>query len=67
MYIGPGRIKKELEECQKGVEVSGVTAQSRNGALNALVGTIRGPPGTPYENGVFSLDIDIPSTYVVDA
>lgn len=26
-------------------------------------GTIKGPPGTPYEGGVFQLEINIPSKY----
>ncbi|CAK4634992.1 hypothetical protein LEN26_007607 [Aphanomyces euteiches] len=59
-----GRIRKELEECQKDIEVSGVSARPRvEGALDSLIGTIRGPKGTPYENGQFVLDIKIPKTY----
>ncbi|KDO32440.1 hypothetical protein SPRG_02917 [Saprolegnia parasitica CBS 223.65] len=61
---GPGRIRKELEECQKDVETSGVSAHARQpGVLDALVGTIRGPEGTPYANGTFVLEINIPKTY----
>ncbi|CAK4067743.1 unnamed protein product [Aphanomyces euteiches] len=59
-----GRIRKELEECQKDIEVSGVSARPRvEGALDSLIGTIRGPKGTPYENGQFVLEIKIPKTY----
>ncbi|RHY16840.1 hypothetical protein DYB25_006009 [Aphanomyces astaci] len=55
---------KELEECQRGVEVSGVSASLRtDGVYDALVGTIRGPAGTPYEGGHFVLEINIPKTY----
>ncbi|CAK4777496.1 unnamed protein product [Aphanomyces euteiches] len=59
-----GRIRKELEECQKDIEVSGVSARPPvEGALDSLIGTIRGPKGTPYENGQFVLEIKIPKTY----
>ncbi|ETW08275.1 hypothetical protein H310_00902 [Aphanomyces invadans] len=59
-----GRIRKELEECQRGVELSGVSASLRSdGVWDALVGTIRGPVGTPYEGGHFVLEINIPKTY----
>ncbi len=62
--IGPGRIRKELEECQKDVETSGVSAYARHeGVLDSLIGTIRGPEGTPYANGLFLLEINIPTTY----
>ncbi|OQR94789.1 ubiquitin-conjugating enzyme E2 [Thraustotheca clavata] len=61
---GPGRIRKELEECQKDIETSGVSAHVRNeGSYDALVGTIRGPEGTPYEGGTFVLEINIPKSY----
>ena len=28
-----------------------------------LIGTITGPPGTPYEGGTYKLRIKIPETY----
>ncbi|EEA06557.1 ubiquitin-conjugating enzyme family protein [Cryptosporidium muris RN66] len=31
--------------------------------LNNIIGYIRGPQGTPYESGIFELEISIPSEY----
>ncbi|KAF4317089.1 hypothetical protein BBO99_00008017 [Phytophthora kernoviae] len=59
-----GRVRKELEECQKDSELSGVTAVPVTAAsVSDLRGTIQGPPGTPYEGGVFDLEIVIPPKY----
>nr|CCA27209.1 ubiquitinconjugating enzyme E2 putative [Albugo laibachii Nc14] len=58
-----GRIQKELLECQKDLQLSGVSASQNGDSLDHLKGTICGPPGTPYEGGVFHIDIHIPSTY----
>lgn len=57
------RIAKELEECRQDVQ-SGVSLQlvSEND-LTHLTGFFNGPPGTPYENGVFKIDINIPNEY----
>ena len=32
-------------------------------SLNHLTGTITGPSGTPYDGGVFKIDIQIPTSY----
>ena len=58
------RIRKELAECSKDVETSGITAVSVDGSLSHLTGTLKGPVGTPYEGGVFTVDIHVPPTYV---
>jgi len=65
MSVGvPGRIKKELAECAKDRELSGVNAVPVDPSkLDELIGTIKGPPGTPYENGIFEVDITIPAQY----
>lgn len=56
-----GRVRKELDECQKDSDLSGVTAVPLNSSsLLELRGSIRGPQGTPYEGGHFELDIQIP-------
>lgn len=57
------RIAKELEECRQDTS-SGVTLElvSEND-LTHLVGYFHGPPGTPYEHGVFKVDINIPNEY----
>jgi len=38
-----------------------MTSQRADGGECCDVGTIKGPPGTPYEGGVFQLEITIPS------
>ncbi|KAF1318881.1 Ubiquitin-conjugating enzyme e2 27, partial [Globisporangium splendens] len=59
-----GRVRKELEECQRDTQVSGVVAVARDPSnLSALQGTLQGPSGTPYEGGVFQLEIIIPPKY----
>ncbi|DAZ93826.1 TPA: hypothetical protein N0F65_009334 [Lagenidium giganteum] len=58
-----GRVRKELIECQKDSQISGVTAVPRGDSLEHLIGTIYGPPGTPYAGGIFHLEITIPSKY----
>lgn len=32
-------------------------------SLYKLLGQIRGPPGTPYEGGMYTIDVEIPDTY----
>ncbi|KAJ8141093.1 hypothetical protein OXX80_006602 [Metschnikowia pulcherrima] len=57
------RIAKELEECRHDTS-SGVSLELVNETdLTHLVGHFQGPPGTPYENGVFKVDITIPNEY----
>lgn len=57
------RIAKELEECRQDTQ-SGVSLElvSEND-LTHLTGYFNGPPGTPYEHGVFKIDINIPNEY----
>jgi ubiquitin-protein ligase len=55
-----GRVRKELEECQRDTHLSGVYAETKGGAADRLQGTIQGPEGTPYEGGVFTIEIIIP-------
>lgn len=57
------RIRKELIECGKEQETSGITAEPVGGSLSHLTGTLKGPEGTPYEGGVFVVDIHVPDTY----
>ncbi|CAI5700817.1 unnamed protein product [Peronospora effusa] len=59
-----GRVRKELDECQKDSELSGVTAVPLHStSLSELRGSIRGPEATPYEGGYFQLEIIIPPKY----
>lgn len=57
------RIAKELEECGQDTQ-SGISLQLVNETdLTHLSGFFRGPPGTPYEGGLFQVDINIPNEY----
>ncbi|EDK46786.1 hypothetical protein LELG_04967 [Lodderomyces elongisporus NRRL YB-4239] len=57
------RIAKELDECRQDTQ-SGVTLKLNNdNDLTKLTGYFRGPPGTPYEGGIFQVAIDIPNEY----
>ncbi|RLN06443.1 hypothetical protein BBJ28_00011415 [Nothophytophthora sp. Chile5] len=63
-----GRVRKELEECQRDPQLSGVMAAPVSDAsLQELRGAFfrlqSGPPATPYEGGVFELEIVIPPKY----
>ncbi|KAI5965375.1 ubc1 [Candida pseudojiufengensis] len=57
------RIAKELEECRQDKQ-SGVKLELNSESdLTKLTGFFKGPPGTPYENGLFQVSIDIPQEY----
>ncbi|KAL0380254.1 UNVERIFIED_CONTAM: Ubiquitin-conjugating enzyme E2 27 [Sesamum angustifolium] len=55
------RVQKELQECNRDFEVSGIRVVPKGEAnLAHLLGTIPGPLGTPYEGGTFKIDITLP-------
>lgn len=58
------RIAKEIGDIQKDPH-SQVTAEpaGADDDLTHLRGSFRGPPGTPYEDGTFFVDIKIPNEY----
>eukprot|EP00947_MAST-08B_sp_MAST-8B-sp1_P000779 g779.t1 len=56
-------IRKEVMECQKDAESSGVTAVVVGDDMTRLRGTIRGPIDSPYTGGAFDVDIQIPASY----
>lgn len=56
------RMKKELERLKKDPP-HGVTCWCKQGKLNCLEANLLGAEGTPYEGGVFKLDIQIPNNY----
>nr|GME05228.1 ubiquitin-conjugating enzyme E2 27 [Ipomoea batatas]GME05543.1 ubiquitin-conjugating enzyme E2 27 [Ipomoea batatas] len=58
-----GRVQKELQECNRDVQVSGIKVSPRGDSLTHLSGTIPGPIGTPYEGGTFKIDITLPDGY----
>ncbi|KAK9277893.1 hypothetical protein L1049_027450 [Liquidambar formosana] len=57
------RVQKELQECNRDVEVSGIKVSPKADKLTHLIGTIPGPLGTPYEGGTFEIDIQLPDGY----
>jgi len=58
------RLLKELADVSSDRDTSGVFAKPVNASnKNHLLGTIKGPGGTPYENGSFDVDIVIPAQY----
>ena len=56
------RLKKELERLRK-EPPHGVTCWPRDGRTDCLQAQLLGAEGTPYEGGVFSLEIQIPDRY----
>ncbi|KAF5757985.1 putative ubiquitin-conjugating enzyme E2, UBA-like superfamily, Ubiquitin-associated [Helianthus annuus] len=58
-----GRVQKELQECNKDINLSGISVNPKFDNLINLIGSIPGPVGTPYEGGTFKIDIDLPDAY----
>ena len=64
--IAIARIQREFKEVIRSEEVSknNIKVELVDGTnFTKLKGEIVGPPDTPYENGRFKLDINIPETY----
>jgi len=59
-----GRMKKEFEILQNPSQ--GISAYPKNQRIDQLEATIQGPDGTPYEKGVFKLEIGIPERYPLE-
>lgn len=57
------RVQKELQECSRDIESSGIRVTPKSENLSRLTGTIPGPMGTPYEGGTFQIDISLPGIY----
>lgn len=59
------RISKELVDFNRSTDAdrAGITLETVKESLANLRATIRGPTGTPYEGGVFVVQITVPSTY----
>ncbi|KAI0470787.1 ubiquitin carrier protein [Xylariaceae sp. FL0804] len=59
------RVAKELSDIEQESLVSRITAQPANntGDLTHLKACVPGPPSTPYEGGVYVVDVKIPSEY----
>jgi ubiquitin-conjugating enzyme (huntingtin interacting protein 2) len=59
-----GRINREIKELMKDNDLE-KNSYAIHEVLESshIVAIIRGPPGTPYEGGVFEIDIRIPNNY----
>ncbi|KAI3871807.1 hypothetical protein MKW98_030303 [Papaver atlanticum] len=57
------RIQKELVDCNKDKGISGISVTLDGDEFTHLTGTITGPVGTPYEGGIFQIDIQMPGEY----
>lgn len=59
------RIQKECKEiiCSKELQENGITIEPLDESLISIKGQIVGPPDSPYEGGIFYLDIKIPTDY----
>ncbi|XWS60216.1 hypothetical protein CRYUN_Cryun07bG0016500 [Craigia yunnanensis] len=58
-----GRVQKELQECSREIDSSGIRVAPKSDNLARLTGIIPGPVGTPYEGGSFEIDIILPDGY----
>ena len=54
------RLMKELRDVKKDESTSGVTLEIVGENIRKMRGTICGPIDSPYEGGLFSVDITIP-------
>jgi ubiquitin-protein ligase len=54
---------KELEECT--IPLVGVSARPLSSSLYTWHGNLRGPVGSPFEGGVFHIEITFPQNYPV--
>jgi hypothetical protein len=60
--VDVSRVQKELTECNRDSDVSGVSIALHDGgsSITHLTGTIAGPLDTPYQGGIFRIDIRLP-------
>ncbi|XP_074598530.1 ubiquitin conjugating enzyme 4 [Brevipalpus obovatus] len=61
--IAVQRMQRELNEVAKFDESQKISVELVGSNLMHLRGRIAGPPDTPYEGGIFIIDIRIPETY----
>jgi ubiquitin-conjugating enzyme E2 D len=57
------RIQKELEEMERDPPVGCTAGPENPNNINKWKAIIIGPPETPYEGGVFNLEINFPPDY----
>eukprot|EP00198_Chlamydomonas_reinhardtii_P000399 XP_001689734.1 ubiquitin conjugating enzyme [Chlamydomonas reinhardtii] len=63
MAVDLGRIQKELKQEIERDTASGVTVHLKNNSLQHLTGYVPGPKDTPYEGGLFAVEINLDNGY----
>ena len=56
------RVHKELREVESSKHLSGVSVELIGEDLTHMHGRLNGPEDTPYQGGLFLLDISLPCT-----
>jgi ubiquitin-conjugating enzyme E2 N len=59
------RIARETADMEKSPP-PGITALARDDNIRYFDVTITGPPGSPFENGVFKFELFLPETYPLE-
>mmetsp|Transcript_6866 Transcript_6866/g.13056 ORF Transcript_6866/g.13056 Transcript_6866/m.13056 type:complete len:194 (-) Transcript_6866:27-608(-) len=62
MSFDAARVQKELVEIERD-KTSGVSVEVIGNSIAHMHGSIKGPKSTPYEGGVFKVDIEIGASY----
>ncbi|KAK9734078.1 hypothetical protein RND81_04G113600 [Saponaria officinalis] len=58
-------VQKELQECNKDMQVSSISVKPKSDSLSNLIGTIPGPVDSPYEGGSFLINIVLTGLKIV--
>ncbi|WPT11983.1 Ubiquitin-conjugating enzyme E2 27 [Picochlorum sp. SENEW3] len=59
-----GRVQKEISNIQKDKGVSGVAVELKSdSSIKYMIGSLEGPTDTPYEGGLFYVDIELDDQY----
>jgi len=62
-HANKGRIMKEFQDFQKNAESSNITVTLVGDDISHWKGIIPGPKDTCYQDGIFQVDISLPSDY----
>uniref|UniRef100_A0A6V7HZC2 UBC core domain-containing protein n=1 Tax=Bracon brevicornis TaxID=1563983 RepID=A0A6V7HZC2_9HYME len=62
MEIANRRLKKELIGLSSRPP-EGISCYQKENRINSLIATISGPQGTPYEGGLFDIQVDVDERY----
>jgi len=67
MEVRNRRVQKEIAECQKDTTSNVKLRLVDDSSHDHLIGSFKGPEGTPYEGGHFDVDIVIPEQHPFQA